>query len=393
MNDLRIIEDYECLFTSQVVLWGAGECGYKLSRIMKAAGMNLIGFVDSNVMRYGEKCNNYPIIKLEELGQLCNDNKVVIIISIDNIMSVKQVSSYIDNSAVLIPQYVGTVYAIYGGLRAHADCRFYTEEFQKRNFVYQKCMDWSYEDLVRINKERLKETLEVLGYDEPILVYQGGKVGSSSIFRGIKNLSMPVAHIHYLNDSELANVDIIRGVIPTGKVINIITGVREPISWSISGYIHLLRNNIRRTAVNIFDDVIEHIRKDMKGTSVLKSLYNDWFASEIKEIFDIDVYGYPFDINNGYCIIEKDNIRVFLYKMEKLHQLEHEIGEFIGNLSFRILNDNTASEYITGFIGEEIKNNIQVPNDIIDYYYQNDKVRHFYSENELDIMYNKYKTK
>ena len=47
-----------------------------------------------------------------------------------------------------------------------------------------------------------------------------------------------------------------------------------------------------------------------------------WFDTELKDHFGLDIFAEPFDREKGFGIYKKNNIEVFVYKLEKLNSLE-----------------------------------------------------------------------
>ena len=58
-------------------------------------------------------------------------------------------------------------------------------------------------------------------------------------------------------------------------------------------------------------------------------LIQDFFDQQLKYYFNIDIYRYPFDKEKGYCVYEFDDIRIMIYQLEKLDNLEYEISKFL----------------------------------------------------------------
>lgn len=77
--------------------------------------------------------------------------------------------------------------------------------------------------------------------------------------------------------------------------------------------------------------------------------------------------------------------------MEKLNSLEEEIGKFIENDNFKLVNTNVASQKVYKYAYEEFKNNIRFPKEYIDFYYKdNKKFDFFYSKGDKEKYYKKW---
>jgi hypothetical protein len=109
----------------------------------------------------------------------------------------------------------------------------------------------------------------------------------------------------------------------------------------------------------------------------------DWFDWEIKEIYGIDIYEYPFDKEKGYSIIKKGNIEIMIYRLENLNKLESIVGDFVGLDDFKLESANTAEQKPYNSIYREFAKTILLPKEYVDFYYKNNpRMDHFYSKEE-----------
>ena len=118
----------------------------------------------------------------------------------------------------------------------------------------------------------------------------------------------------------------------------------------------------------------------------------DWFNIELKKYFKIDIYNSDFDKESGYKIFKNDNIEVFVYKMEKLSQIEKELGIFIGDSKFCLKNANTSDKKPYWMLYRDIKNNITLPKKYVDFYYKdNICMDYFYTFEEKNRFLSEWK--
>lgn len=134
-----------------------------------------------------------------------------------------------------------------------------------------------------------------LGKATPILVYQMGKVGSSSAYKSLLNQYRGIVlHSHGFSASygDPKTRLLYRWVTRHVRALNIISLTREPIGRNISAFFH---NFERDTGVPYADSKfsIEELR------SIFLSNYDHefplkWFDKTILDNFDIDVFSRPF---------------------------------------------------------------------------------------------------
>ena len=101
-----------------------------------------------------------------------------------------------------------------------------------------------------------------MGKDLPVLIYQMGKVGSSSIYMSLKEI-MPTFHVHYLRKDLMDKINknqinrgfappehlvtskmVLKKYIKKDKPLNIISLVRDPIARNMSAFFENLDNFI-----------------------------------------------------------------------------------------------------------------------------------------------------
>lgn len=181
---------------------------------------------------------------------------------------------------------------------------------------------------------------------DPILVYQMGKVGSTSIHQTLASSEIlnPVFHVHYLvpenfrfrkkrrrdkgilDESSSHHLAVGQGLswrIRSSKSIRwiLISGVRDPIRRAISQifqgaqwrYPDLFSKGEISTSrvLRLLSEVIH------RQGEPIQDAYQ-WFDSELKNSFKIDVFDYQFDQEKGYEIIDDRNVRLLLYRMENI---------------------------------------------------------------------------
>jgi hypothetical protein len=243
---------------------------------------------------------------------------------------------------------------------------------------------------------------------ENILIYQMGKVGSTSLEQ-----AMPGSiHLHTLYfgwpthrpPSRRRNTlskkikggiyDAMRRLaIKSRDEIKIITLVRDPYARNVSdffqGFIYWMfgyvfnsaaridtRANSDETLVyNAFDKVYDH---DYALT---------WFDKEFKRMTGIDVYRHDFNKRDGWAIIKKGKYNILLIKLEKIKEVWNIIEDFAG-IKMEYTNSNVASAKWYKNIYDNFTNNYKPTQQYLEKLYNSKLVKHFYTDDEVKFFIN-----
>lgn len=240
--------------------------------------------------------------------------------------------------------------------------------------------------------------------DENIyLIYSMGKVGSSTIYKSLKQKKpySDIFHVHFLSEHWLNNVlpgfhenfhsnikngnDILAFIKNNPKrKIKIITLTREPVMREIS--------NLFENWKHIFKDIEEVKNEDLKDH--IESLDYDytlnWFDSEFFKYLDINIYNLPFDRSKGYEIYSINNIDILCVKLEILNEVYlMAFKEFIGSeLDLKLTNTSFNKKEKDKY--SYLKDNVKIKKDKLFKLYNSKYVRHFYSEKEINDFINKW---
>jgi len=176
--------------------------------------------------------------------------------------------------------------------------------------------------------------LVVESSSSPVLVYQVGKVGSSSIAASLRHAGLTVHQVHRLNPDNIARVKrehLLRGW-PTPEAdlqtehlypqfsrpqvpLRVITLVREPIGRNISYYFQNLDK--------IWNQKDAHHKVPMEKlvrAFQVDYRYSDdplhWFDYEFRPTLEIDVYRYPFNHRLGSQVISSGKHEVLILRTD-----------------------------------------------------------------------------
>lgn len=225
---------------------------------------------------------------------------------------------------------------------------------------------------------------------DPVLVYQMGKVASSSIYDSLKLREVSVFHVHRLNVENILAVKrahIEKGVSPpssdvlgrylnkkitsTKKPAKIISMVREPVGRNISAFFQNLNyiNNIEQ----LISDFMQYYDHDVPL---------NWFDIEMESQTGINVYDYKFP-QRGYQVICKQPYQLLVMR----HDLddskkESVIGEFVEIPNFKLIRSNEASSKNYAQHYKEFLSTIKLPQDYVMRMLTSKDAMHFYPEEE-----------
>ena len=251
------------------------------------------------------------------------------------------------------------------------------------------------------------------GANPPIIIYSMHRVGSTTVYKSLKNADMPnpIYKVHFLSDDGIKKAEeLLIGLknpqvpdhIELSKKLRkemdrtkdvqrkIITLAREPISREVSFFFH----RVSRFHPELVDGNGQ-IKKDraIKSLQMKFMFFNEstndtcsWFDYEFKRMFNIDVCAYPFDRRKGFTIISNKNVKVLILRLEDLnHRFNNALTEFLG-LSFpiRVLKSNTREDMRRGVVYRKVLEEITFPKSICSRIYSSKYATHFYSENERD---------
>ena len=209
-----------------------------------------------------------------------------------------------------------------------------------------------------------------------IFIINPAKVASASFYHGLNN-KYKCIHGH--------NLDLMRREIDNTSNNLFICGVRNPITRNESYFFQTKQDdyfNDFKTKKNNYEGEYcynEYYNNliDKFNNRENKYTYLDWL-DEFLDITQIKSY----DKSRGYQIYRiKNNNSLLVYTFEKLNQNK---SFFESWLNFRIQNKNinTSIEY------KKFKRNIIYERNYINKILNNDLVRFFYSEKDVNIFYN-----
>lgn len=390
IRDFDILENTDILYMKKFVIWGVGQGGKSLFKKLIAYTENIV-FVDSDKTKSGSYCA-IPVDAPDKIEEY-DKKKTAIIISTDCVKIQESILEDIKTKGywdIDIYTKCAIEIALYFEERKRKEQRREVPEKNNCNALIDKVME---QELIIQNLNSWCRTLRQIFFsglaDNSVYIYQCKKVGSVSLSRSVNIAGAYAVHIHSFAAFELEDI-FIRNMIKktSGKVISV---VREPIARQMSLLWHYLGENTEVFLKN-YSSMHDLERKFFSIPNREDEF--DWFGidREFAKILNINVFEYPFDCEKGYSVIEKDGISLLLLKLEKMNSLEKVIGDFLGLDNFRLINENQAKEKRYRYTYENYIQNVKVPSEFLEYYYgENKYMDHFYSKEEKDIFYKRWK--
>lgn len=383
IKDIELLKNLDILYKNKIFLYGAGAVGGRAIRLLEEIGLEVEGVCESNSKRWGTSYLGCKVISMGELKESCQLlGGIIIITSEGNEDEIADGLNYYKIDA--------DIYT-YFGLRTSVEVNIedsriptkYREKIEVIASVYDRNL---------VNRTLVsKKMFDAVKGDDVVLVYQPGKVGSSTVLKSLRKRRINTTHCHFLGGSwRLRDLgeDIIREKENYSRLLNIlkkvkiITLVREPIMRDISNYFQRFEENILSGAL---PDTYQGVLKYLDEYSDMGEFgYQfEWHRMELESVTGIDIYQYPFNREKGYTIIKEGNLEVLVLKLEALNNNDKLIGEFLSVKDFKIYQDNLGDKKPYRYVYKELKKNLKIPTYIVERYYSNNsRMDHFYTEEE-----------
>jgi hypothetical protein len=270
----------------------------------------------------------------------------------------------------------------------------------------------------------------LLGWRDPILVYQMGKVGSSTIRNSLFRCSDPTTKVvlasheffpprerqmwriiidpeyreAVLAESEsdrrlyaglplrerigwrlrenLYTKKIYRSYVKRGHV-RVITLVRDPVATNVSMFFQLLEHYLRFLGSRELPGVDSLCKLFLSEYNHFRPLV--WFDAELKTTLGIDVYQHEFLMEEGYMRISNRNVDLVVLKAEIEDEAKSRIiADFLGLKELQLVRSNVAEDKSYAGIYIDFKQSIKIPQALLDKIYESRYARHFYSSREIE---------
>ena len=267
---------------------------------------------------------------------------------------------------------------------------------------------------------RLKKRRSFQVQIDPVIIYQPGKVGSSTVLASLNqslhsaSTKAEIYHAHHLNHLEQMEADI-KSKFPNPQKslekLAIDKQLRRQIDekpnqrWNV---ISLTREPVARTISTVFEmlDVIfpgwkakyeagEWDLYEMQDTIVKRYVSGpgrgDWYDTQMKPVFDVDVYAQPFPHQQGYEIYQgKNHSRLLLLRLEDLNRVGQKVfSDFLNLKDFELVRANVGEQKEYSDLYRDFKK-IPLPAAYLEKMYSSRYARQFYTDAEINGFYQKW---
>jgi len=234
---------------------------------------------------------------------------------------------------------------------------------------------------------------ELLLKKTPILVYQMGKVGSSSIYWPLKKLySGAVLHAHNLRSDHYAQeVHILRDYLKDDHApIILISLARDPIARNISAFFQSFKKFVGcrpdqykgsvEQLLHIFiDDYHHHIP-------------HEWFQKRMLQEFEINIYDHILR-KDKTLFIEKGPVKTLVMRQDITDELKEKyVRDITGLPTFQLERKNRAEDKSYAELYSSFKK-LPLPEDYVQEQLSTQYSNYFFTEQERDAMMKKWSKK
>lgn len=248
-----------------------------------------------------------------------------------------------------------------------------------------------------------------LGIENPIVIYQMGKVASQSLYYSLKalDLDVPIFHAHALNRLDEYEVAVrAKYADPRKYLLSIDSGraIRREVDskrWGGWDLITVVRTPIPRSISEFFENLETHVpqawERTAQGTLTVRELqeyylhrYQDtsplsWFEDQVRDPFNIDVYATEFDKRRGYQTYAQKPIRLLIVRIENLDEcVRPALHEFLGLETFTLIKFNEGVNKYYAELYREFLQTLRLPADFIAKMHGTRYAQHFYTPEELE---------
>lgn len=407
VDNLSILNGIEDIVGKIAVVYGVNTNNfYKTIEQLRWLGTNKVYAADGNKLLWGSFFGGINVLSWAELVQLDKEEEIVIVIA--SMDYVKEIENDLEKLQLRTKQ-IYTQYCLKLALFYNRNrlplCKDNKREIEALwEFERKHCE----QDFLASIISSACYALENQMFGNPVHVFNAGKVGSKTVVRSCQEHKIIASHAHSIIPYWLADEEKeeIRKIYKNQEKIKIISLVREPISRDISFFFENIwidsYCSMGESIEEAFDIWMkECLYKINNNSSKFPIWYMDmnkplfkWFDDEIKDLFNIDVFEYPFDVEKGYSIIKKDGVELLLIKLEKLNELSEVVGKFLEKDSFEIYTENDSENKPYVNLYKKFREQLELPKDYFEYYYgEYSKLKHFYSENEIKMFEEKWRKK
>jgi Putative capsular polysaccharide synthesis protein len=247
-------------------------------------------------------------------------------------------------------------------------------------------------------------------------IYQTHVLSERAVLRRMETwLSRPQSPRFRLADHVCRSIELRRHFTSERRAQNVrwylFTLVREPIGRNVSAFFQ----NLHKTWIHRLDPVGRlTCQRVLKGDETIlpeqrqalvaqlielfkaeygARLHDEWFDTEIRDLFEVDVFATPFPTEEGYQIYQATNVRLILVRLEDLHRVfASAAGEWLDGsglipacepsivLEAERANDGASKAYSDLY--RAFKKQLRMDDSELSRAFESKVMRHFYTADE-----------
>ncbi len=290
-----------------------------------------------------------------------------------------------------------------GAARRAAPCRIIVE-VNRRSIVRRlERSPRLHERVMAAEGWRVARRLDLLALrgGTPVIVFQMGKVGSTSVASSFPTTRHPVSvQTHHLHGPRIERAKewsrerglplrahffhaeaVARRVVERGRPFKLITLVREPVGRSVSNFFH----NFERF-VGVPVDASTHSTEALVEILVEHERQLDesrWFQREFEPALGVDLYAHPFPHAAGAQVVPSGHGEILVLRLETPDaEKEAAIASFLGDPDFTLATANVGDANVYGDGYQAFRDAAVLPDDFLDRKLSSGYARHFYTDEE-----------
>lgn len=249
-------------------------------------------------------------------------------------------------------------------------------------------------------------------YKDIVLVYQMGKVASSTVYATLRQEPDILAlHFHRMPGRNMRELNArmgwkfrLRSIFhdmqgATGKrllnrcpqKVRLVTLVRDPFSRNISGFFQ----NIWRHDIDTSDVVTAEMKARL--TQMILTGYDHdvplrWFDDEFLPSTSIDVFSLPFDSREKFFIGRNTPVPILIMRVELSDDSKLQVlNEFLSRDDLKLTQSNKGEAKYYSALYQELKKDFSYPDELVDRALQSKLMQHFFSEEERALLSARYR--
>jgi len=246
---------------------------------------------------------------------------------------------------------------------------------------------------LRLNVDRTIEVARKFLDPDYTLIYQMGKVGSSSLHKSLpKSIQIhslygksPCTIRHRLFPAQYFKrilVDVLkRFLIRRRKTINIITVVRDLNDRDVSMFFQdlplwLLDTVKSKNTKEPWDADMNFLLDSYKNS--FDHMYGmHWFDTEFRKFSNIDIFKYPFSKSEGFALISEGKFRILILLADKIDSSAAIVEKFVGE-KITLLRSNESGDKWYASVYREFKSRLSSLEEIKALKKQSKIMKHFF---------------